>query len=100
MTGFFVASSCSYSLFSSFYFLSLKLIHDTQVAVIKEPHVIDSPLEHGDPIDTSAKREALVFLWINTRRFEHFRMHHSRTHDLDPAATPTNRTRRINGPLS
>src|SRR5215470_19115897 len=66
--------------------MSRELSQEAQVVLEEQPEVVDSVLEHRDPLDPHAERPAGDYLGIVADVAQDLRMHHARTQDLEPAA--------------
>src|SRR5204862_8136549 len=76
---------------------SSKLLQDADVVLEELPQVGDAVLEHRDPLDPHAEREALDAVRVVAVRLdepEHIRVHHPRAEDLDPASALADRVAR------
>ena len=62
----------------------LKLIDEAQVGGVHQADVIDAPAQHSGAIQTHAKGEAPIFVWVYPRVFEHVGVDHPRAHQLYP----------------
>src|SRR5688572_9491051 len=61
-----------------------KLVQEAQVVLVEQTNVVDTPAQHGDPIDAEAKGEALHFLGIVADRLQHGGIDHTGARHLEP----------------
>src|SRR6266581_786489 len=63
-----------------------ELGQEPQIVLVEQADVVDSVLQHGDPLDPEPEGEAGVPLGVVADILEHRRMHHAAAADLDPSA--------------
>src|SRR6185369_7026108 len=51
---------------------------------MEKTYIGNAVLDHGESLDTKAECEALILRRIDAGVLKHIRMHHARTHDLQP----------------
>src|SRR5258706_4678216 len=63
----------------------LKLLQKPEIVLVEKPQIRNSVLDHDLPLDAEAEGETVPFLRIDPTIFQHLRMNHARTGDLEPA---------------
>ena len=59
------------------------------------PHVFDAVFHHYQAVDAAAKGKASVFVRVDVSSFQHVRVNHAASQQLNPALTRTNFTIRL-----
>src|SRR2546427_6294367 len=61
-----------------------KLFQKPQIILVEQPDVVDAIADHGDALDAEAEGPAGPHFRIVADVFEHLRMHHAATGNLQP----------------
>ena len=70
----------------------LKLFQEPDIVLEEQPDVVELVHQRAHAVDSEAKREPGILLWIDADRAQHVWMHHAGTAQLDPARVLTDAT--------